>query len=134
MNRSKAREQAFMLLYSLEILHDNSDEQVQVYLENNEITNEKTKEYIMDAFNGIKQNEEQINKFITDNLKQEWKLERIPKVNVALLKLAIYEMMYKKIPYKVVINEAVELSKMYGDDNSSSFINGVLASIVKNNL
>ena len=134
MNRSQAREQAFMLLYSIEIQHDDSQEQVELYMENNDITNEATKEYITDVVTGIKQNEEEINNLIVENLKQDWQLERIPKVNVALLKLAIYEMMYKKIPYKVVINEVVELAKKYGEDNSRAFINGILASIVKDKL
>ena len=49
------------------------------------------------------------------------------------MKLAIYEILYKKLPYKVVINEAVELAKNYGDDNTPSFVNGILASIVKKN-
>lgn len=56
---------------------------------------------------------------------------RVSKINIAILKLAIYEILYKKLPYKVVINEAVELAKAYGDDSSSSFVNGVLANIVK---
>ena len=64
---------------------------------------------------------------------EDKKLERINKVNLTLLKLGIYEMLYSKLPYKVVINEVVELSKKYGDDNSKSFVNGVLASVVKKN-
>lgn len=134
MNRSHAREQAFKLLYSTEVQHDNSQEQVDLYLENSDITDVVTKEYIIDVINGIKNNEEEINRLITDNLKQDWSLERIPKINVSLLKLAIYEIIYKEIPYKVVINEVVELAKKYGEDNSRVFINGVLASIVKDKL
>ena len=53
---------------------------------------------------------------------------------MAILKLAIYEIIYKKIPYKVVINEAVELAKKYGEDTSKVFINGILASVVKENV
>ncbi|MNS88898.1 hypothetical protein D3C72_1228910 [compost metagenome] len=68
---------------------------------------------------------------ISKNLKADWDINRISKVNSSLLKLAIYEIKYKNIPYKVVINEVVELSKKYGDDNSKGFINGVLASIIK---
>lgn len=134
MNRTYAREQAFKLLYSIEIQHDNSIEQINLYIENNDITDEKTKEYILDITNGIKQNEEKINKLIKSNLKEDWQLERITKINIALLKLAIYEMIYKKLPYKVVINEVVELAKKYGEDNSKVFINGILASIVKKNI
>lgn len=134
MNRSKAREEAFKLLYSTVIQNDASDEQVDLYIKNSEITDNETEKYIKDIINGTKQNEENINKFIKDNLKENWKLERIPKVDISLLKLAIYEIIYKELPYKVVINEVVELAKKYGEDNSSSFINGVLASIVKEKL
>lgn len=131
MNRSKGREQAFKLLYSTEIQHESNEEQVELFLENNDIQDENSRAYIKDIINGIKENEEKINKLIADNLKKDWQLERIPKINVSLLKLAIYEIIYKKIPYKVAINEVVELAKKYGEDNSPMFINGVLASIVK---
>lgn len=134
MNRSAAREKAFKLLYSMEIQHEESIEQANLYIENNDITDEKTKQYILDVVNGVKQNEENIKKLISDNLKAEWQIERIPKINIALLKLATYEIIYKQIPYKVAINEAIELAKKYGEDNSHSFINGILASIVKDNV
>lgn len=133
MNRSHAREQTFKLLYSIEIQQDNSEEQINLYIENNEIESEEVKTYIKGTITGIKENEEEINKLISENLKEDWQLERISKVNISLLKLAIYEMTYKKIPYKVAINEAVELSKKYGEDNARVFINGILASIVKKN-
>ena len=68
---------------------------------------------------------------IKKNLKQDWKIERISKVTLAILKLAIYEILYTETPFKVVINEVVELAKKYGDDASPNFINGILASIVK---
>lgn len=131
MNRSHARELAFKLLYSIEIQHENNEEQVDLYLEDNNIENKETIEYIKEIATGIKENEEEINKLIECNLKENWQIERIPKINLSLLKLAIYEMIYKKIPYKVVINEVVELAKKYGEDNSSNFINGILASVVK---
>ena len=60
-------------------------------------------------------------------------ISRISKVDLTLLKLGIFEILYSKLPYKVVINEVVELAKKYGDDNSKSFVNGELASIVKKN-
>ncbi len=101
---------------------------------NNEITDKQTTKYIENTIKGVKQNEENINKLITEKLKDVWQLERISKVNISILKIAIYEIIYTKVPYKVAINEAVELAKKYGEDNSSSFINGVLASIVKDNI
>lgn len=134
MNRTEAREQAFKLLYSMEIQKENEEEQIDLYFESNEINDEKTKEYIKDVWLGVEKNKEEITEKISSNLKTNWKLERISKIDIALLKLAIYEMLYKKIPFKVAINEAVELAKKYGEDNSASFVNGVLASIVKNDL
>lgn len=134
MNRTEAREQAFKLLYSIEIQKESEEEQINLYFESNEIDDEKTKEYVKDVWLGVKNNQEEITEKITINLKTNWKLDRISKIDTALLKLAIYEMLYKKIPFKVVINEAVELAKKYGEDNSPSFVNGILASIVKNDL
>lgn len=132
MNRSSMREQAFRLIYSLEIQKQEPIEnQIELFIENNEIKNEDAKEYISDAVLGISENKEDIEEEIKKNLKSDWKLERISKVDLAILKLAIYEIKYKELPYKVAINEAVELAKKYGEDTSKNFINGVLASIVK---
>ena len=132
MNRSEIREQAFKLMYSLEIQkNENLEEQVELYLESNEILDQNAIEYIKDAVFGIEENKEEIIKKIEKNLKEDWKIERISKIDLVILKLAIYEIKYKELPYKVVINEAVELAKKYGEDNSKNFVNGILASIVK---
>ena len=132
MNRSEIREEAFKLIYSLEIQKKEPlEEQIELYIETNEITNKNAVEYIKDAVLGIKQNREEIVQKIEKNLKSEWKIDRISKVDLAILKLAIYEIKYKDIPFKVVINEAVELAKKYGEDNSKNFVNGILASVVK---
>lgn len=131
MNRSAAREETFKLLYSLEIQKENLKEQTEIYLENEEISDEKTKEYINSIVEGIENNITEIEKKISENLKKDWKIERISKIDLVLLKLAIYEIIYTETPYKVVINEVVELAKKYGDDTSPNFVNGILASIVK---
>ena len=57
-------------------------------------------------------------------------MERVSKIDLTILRLAIYEIKYKDLPYKVAINEAVELAKKYGEDTSKNFVNGILASIV----
>ena len=132
MNRSEIREEAFKLIYSLEIQKKEPiEEQIELYIESNGIDNKKAIEYIEDAVNGIEKNKEVITEKIEKNLKQDWKIDRISKVDLAILKLAIYEIKYKDIPFKVVINEAVELAKKYGEDNSKNFVNGILASIIK---
>lgn len=131
MKRSAAREEAFKLLYSLEIQKENLDEQLEMYFESEEITEQETKKYIKDTVKGIESNILNIENKITANLKKEWKIDRISKINLVLLKLAIYEILYTETPYKVAINEAIEIAKKYGDDNSPNFINGILASVVK---
>lgn len=131
MNRSAAREETFKLLYSLEIQKENIEEQTEIYLENEEISDENTKTYMKNIVDGIEKNITTIEEKISENLKKDWKIERISKINLVLLKLAIYEILFTETPFKVVINEVVELAKKYGDDTSPNFINGILASIVK---
>lgn len=131
MKRSTIRELTFKLLYSIEIQQEDTDEQIELYIENSEITDKETKTYIKNVTNGIRENNEEIVNLITANLKQDWKVDRISKIDLSILKLAIYEIKFTDIPYKVAINEAVELAKKYGEDSSSNFVNGVLANIVK---
>ena len=132
MKRTEIRELAFKLIYSLEIQKESDlDEQIELYIENNEIKKKEAIDYISDCVHGIYKNNDDITKIIEESLTTEWKIERISKINLSLLKLAIYEIKYTEIPYKVVINEVVELAKTYGEDMSSKFINGALAKVVK---
>ena len=132
MKRSAIRELAFQLIYSLEIQKPESlEEQIELYLECNEVEENEAKEYIKDAIFGIKENISEIQGLIEKNLKADWKIDRISRIDLSLLKLAIYEIKYKKIPYKVAINECLELSKKYGEESSKNFVNGILASVVK---
>ena len=132
MNRTTIREKAFKLIYSLEIQkYDSLEEQIELYFESENIENKEAREYIKDAVIGIEKNKTEILKYIEKNLKSDWKIERISKIDLTILELAIYEIKYKEIPFKVAINEAVELAKKYGEDSSKNFVNGILASIVK---
>ena len=134
MNRSATREAEFKLVYSLEVQKNESiEEQTELFLENENINEEKTVEYIKNIVTGIKDKSEIITQNIATNLKSGWSIERISKVDLVLLKIAIYEILYTETPYKVAINEVIELSKKYGEETSPNFINGVLASIVKEN-
>lgn len=126
------RDLAYKLIYSLEIQKDeNLEEQIELYLKSNDITEKKTIVYIKDCVFGIQENQEEINKVIESCLKPDWKIDRISKINLSLLKLAVYEIKYKEIPFKVEINEAVELAKKYGEEKSARFVNGALANVVK---
>ena len=132
MKRSRMREEAFKLIYSLEIQKDKDvKDQLELYLENSQIEDENAIEYMNDVVLGIDKNKEKILETIKKHLKSDWKIERISKIDLCILKLAIYEIKYKDLPYKVAINEAVELAKKYGEDTSKNFVNGILASIVK---
>ncbi len=132
MRRSEIRELAFKLIYSLEIQKiENLEEQIDLYIENNEIEDNNAKEYIKDIILGIRKNENEILDAIEKSLSSEWKIERISKINLSLLKLAIYEIKYKEIPFKAEINEVIELAKKYDDEASAKFINGALATFVK---
>ena len=131
MKRTEARELAFKLIYSLEIQKNMEEEQIEIFFEENEITNNEEKEFIKTIFEGLINNKSEIEELIQSNLKERWTIDRISKIDLAILKVAIYELIYSKVPYKVVIIEAVELAKKYGDDSSKSFVNGILASIVK---
>ena len=131
MKRTETRELAFRLIYSMEIQKGMDEEQVELFLEENEIEEKAEIKYINQTFNGIKENNEEIAELISNNLKEKWTMDRISKIDLSILKVAIYELVFSKLPYKVVINEAVELAKKYGDDSSKSFVNGILASIVK---
>ena len=112
MNRTLIRENTFKIIYSLEVQkNENLEEQIQIYLENNNIVDQEAEKYIKNAVFGIKEHKEEIIGLIQKNLKSNWKIERISRVDLSILKLAIYEIKYTEIPFKVAINEAVELAK-----------------------
>ena len=87
---------------------------------------EKDKTYIFEKVEKIEEIDAKINE-----VSEGWKTGRMGKVDLTLIRLAVYEMLYEEdVPAKVAINEAVELAKQYGTDNSPSFVNGVLAKLV----
>ena len=132
MKRTEIRELAFKLLYSLEIQNEtNLEEQIEIYVENNEIKQNSEKDYLNDIILGIKNNFDYITDIIKKSISSNWSIDRISKVDLSILKLAIYEIKFKEIPYKVEINEAIELAKKYGEEKSGKFINGALAKAIK---
>ena len=129
MSRKKARDNAFKCVYELEFgMNENIDKILEnCYEENNNKPDEK--EYIERVVKGIKANLEEIDGIILSKLKK-WSMERIAKIDLAILRLAIYEIKYiEDIPVKVSANEAVELAKTYGNNDSKSFVNGVIEKV-----
>lgn len=133
MTRRNVREHLFQILFESGF-HDGQElnEQYELYWagQENEPTEEEYKE-IKDKLRNIIDKIDEIDKLIEDNSKG-WKLNRIGNADLNILRIAIYEMKWDDaVPMKVAINEAVELAKLYGMDNSPGFINGILSQIVK---
>ncbi len=136
MSMSENRKIAFEIVYSLEsqgVKYEDYKENVDMFLEEKEVHGKATTKFIKDIVYGTKRHGKQLKKQIEECLSEKWTYDRVSKINIAILEIAIFEMLYVKTPYKVVINEAVELAKVYGDTKAPSFVNGVLASIVKKN-
>ena len=132
MSRKKSREKAMELLFSITLSKDSVEEAMEVFVDNYEDNiNELDLDYIKNLLNGVEANKEEIDKIIESNL-QNWKLDRISKVNLTILRLGVYEIAFdENVPKKVALNEAIELGKLYSDQKSVSFINGVLDKVLK---
>lgn len=128
-SRYKMREQAFILCF--EMLFSDSD--VDELADNaGDARDEFLSDYALTCAKGVRENADAIDARISENLKQGWKISRISRVSLAILRLALYEMLYlDDIPVSVSINEAVELSKKYTVQDDTSFINGVLGAVAK---
>lgn len=128
-SRYKIREQAFIL--GFESLFSDTD--IDELADN---AGDARDEFISDAAieraKGVQENIDEIDEKISANLRQGWKISRISKVSLAILRLALYEMLYDdSIPVSVSINEAVELTKKYSVEDDASFVNGVLGAVAK---
>ena len=84
------RELAFKMVYGLEIQKEYDEEQLELFIEDNEIEDNHVIEYLNSIYNGIEENKESILEMISNNLKKEWTIDRISKVNLAILKIAIW--------------------------------------------
>ena len=131
MQRSAMRELAFKLIYGIEVQKKLDEDYLELFFESNNVVKDDVKKYLTEIKEGIEKYNVEIEELINHNLKSNWSFNRISKVNLSLIKIAIFEMLYLNLPYKVAINEVVELAKQYSDEQAPIFINGILASIVK---
>lgn len=133
MSRRELREQVFKLLFRIEF-NDEAEmpQQVQMFFEQEEKpVGEAEREEIQDKYARILQKKEELDKML-DEKATGWNVSRMGKVDLTILRLALFEMLYDdKIPVSVAINEAVELAKRFGQTDSPGFVNGVLAKFVK---
>ena len=135
MSRKSAREVAFKVVFAGNFQNEeiNIEEMMAAILkenENIEDINSEDKKYIQEISQGVHERVVELDETIKKHLKG-WTMERICKTDLAILRLAIYEILYREdIPVKVSVNEAVELAKSFSEEGSPSFINGVLAEII----
>lgn len=132
MKRQKSREKAMELLFSIEISKNSYEETIENFIEDYEMDlNTIDLDYIKNVVKVVTDNLETIDEKIIKSL-VNWKLDRVSKVNLTVLRLAVGEMMFiEDVPGSVAINEAVELTKKYSDEKSCSFVNGVLDKVLK---
>ena len=135
MSRRKARDITFKYVYSTLYGEGEVNDIIEsiITADSDEVKNleAEEKEYFDKVSCGKKKHEKEIDNMILSKLKN-WTIERIFKIDLAVLRLAVYEIMYfENMPLKVAVNEAVELAKKYGNDASSNFVNGVLREIIK---
>ncbi len=130
MSRRELREQIFKMLFRTEFYErDELPQQLAMFFEELDQKEEKDTSYIQKKFDDIMAHITEIDVMINDAAKG-WKTSRMGKVDLTLIRLAVYEMKFEEdIPTGVAINEAVELAKAYGTDDSASFVNGILAKL-----
>ena len=130
MGRKVARESTMKLLYQMDINDDFSQKETNIFLENNELKSDEI-DYINEVIKGINNNIEEIDSYV-EKYSEGWKLKRLAKIDLAILRIAIFEIMnLEDIPPQVSINEAVDVSKKYSTDESSKYINGLLGTFLK---
>ena len=131
MSRREIREQIFKMLFCAQF-HDEVElaEQCSLFFEDMELEENEETAYIRSKTEDIVKHIPEIDEMI-NSATTGWKTTRMGKVDLTLIRLAVYEMKFEEgIPVGVAINEAVELAKNYGTDDSSAFVNGVLAKLV----
>lgn len=132
MSRREIREQIFKILFRIEFNQiEDMPQQLRLFFEQEEAMEEKDQKEIREKYEKIADKLETIDGMLTEKA-DKWSVNRMGKVELTLLRLAVYEMEFDdNIPVSVAINEAVELAKKFGQDESPAFINGVLAKFTK---
>jgi len=132
--RRVGRTLAFQVLYSTHFVDAGNPSDAETLFNVNPLVLEQESdtacEFARDLILGVDKNREAIDKAIQDH-SQHWKIERIAMVEISIMRLSLYEMMFTDIPVKAAINEAIELSKSFGDGKSRSFVNGILDGVAK---
>lgn len=132
MSRRQARELALQTLFQLDFNTTGKDEALQTALSEHDNIDENTKKYTENLVIGTQEHLKEIDTII-GNISNDWKIDRMPGIDRNIARMAIYEMNFgnESLPPNVVINEAIELAKLFGTEESSRFVNGILGTLVK---
>lgn len=125
MKRRTAREKALQALFQIDVSNAEATDAIQHVLDG-----ESGDEYLSNLVSGVVEQKEEIDQLIVNHL-EKWTLDRLATVDRNLLRMAVYELKFSQneVPENVILDEAIEIAKIYGDDQSSKFINGVLSKI-----
>jgi transcription antitermination protein NusB len=130
MGRRASREIAMKLLYQMEIQKDDREDQLKLAFEENVLT-DSDRQYISDVIEGVTKNKDNLDSII-EKYSKGWKVNRLSKVDLSILRLSTYEISFREdIPFNVSVNEAVELAKKYSSEDAGAFINGILGKVTK---
>ena len=130
LSRRRLREEAFKILFSMQFIKVD-EEKVEIYCDINGIGNREDIAYLVNIVNIYNENNRYLESIIQENKKETWDYSRIDKVAITLIKLAIIEIEYLKIPFKISINECINICKKYNEEKNTKFINGILANYVR---
>ena len=130
LSRRRLREEAFKILFSMQFIKVN-EEKVEIYCDINGIGNREDIAYLANIVNIYNEKNGYLEKIIEENKKETWDYSRIDKIAIALIKLSIIEIEFLEIPFKISINECINICKKYNEEKNTKFINGILANYVK---
>ncbi|WP_066385327.1 transcription antitermination factor NusB [Neobacillus mesonae] len=128
MKRRTAREKALQALFQIDVSNSEPSSAIEHVLDG-----EAGDEYLTGLVSGVVENKAKIDGLIVENL-EKWSIDRLATVDRNLLRIAVYELMFlqEEVPKNVILDEAIEIAKIYGDDQSSKFINAVLSKVKQN--
>lgn len=130
LSRRRLREEAFKILFSMQFIKVN-EEKVEIYCDINGIGNKEDIAYFVNIVDIYNENNKYLESIIEENKKDTWDYSRLDKIAITLIKLAIIEIEYLEIPFKISINECINICKKYNEEKNTKFINGILANYVK---
>lgn len=130
LSRRRLREEAFKILFSMQFIKVD-EQRVEIYCDINGIGNKEDIAYLVNIVDIYNENNKYLESIIEENKKDTWDYSRLDKIAITLIKLAIIEIEYLEIPFKISINECINICKKYNEEKNTKFINGILANYLK---